>query len=353
MTGMSARAAATPPQRLGARGRRPFATGLALALLGALLGAPPASANDTTAALTTGGLVFETSGDIEMRSEDLSISEKQISVRYRFFNRASADRTVTVAFPMPEMEAREDNNVDIPDAEADNFLKFRTRVDGQEVRSELEQKAMLGGVDVTARLRALKLPLLPSSQRTAAALDALPRSAQDALLKDKLVRLDEFDRGKGMERHIAPEWSLRTTYHWQQTFPAGREIGVEHSYVPSVGSSVQTFLGASYATAQDMKDYQARFCTDKAFLSGVAKMTKSNGNIPPMESRIAYVLKTGANWAAPIGDFRLTVDKGETGALVSFCETNVTKTGPTTFEVRRTAFTPTRDLEILIVKRPQ
>jgi hypothetical protein len=38
--------------------------------------------------------------------------------------------------------------------------------------------------------------------------------------------------------------------------------------------------------------------------------------------------------------------------MVSFCESGVTKIGPTTFEVRRKNFTPTRDLDILIVELP-
>jgi hypothetical protein len=45
------------------------------------------------------------------------------------------------------------------------------------------------------------------------------------------------------------------------------------------------------------------------------------------------VLKTGANWAGPIGDFRLTLNKGDPKALISFCETGVVKTGPTTLEM--------------------
>ena len=47
------------------------------AVLGVLLLATgPVYANDSTAELATGGLVFTKTADIEMRSEDLSISEK-------------------------------------------------------------------------------------------------------------------------------------------------------------------------------------------------------------------------------------------------------------------------------------
>jgi hypothetical protein len=48
----------------------------------------PALANDTTAELATGGLIFVTNENIEMSAEDLFISAKQVRVRYRFVNKA-------------------------------------------------------------------------------------------------------------------------------------------------------------------------------------------------------------------------------------------------------------------------
>jgi hypothetical protein len=81
-----------------------------------------------------------------------------------------------------------------------------------------------------------------------------------------------------------------------------------------------------------------------------AAMKKLKTDYPPFtEQRIDYILTTGANWAGPIGDFHLTVDKGQTNAIISFCGDGVTKTGPTRFEVRRKNFTPTADLHILIL----
>ena len=62
------------------------------------------------------------------------------------------------------------------------------------------------------------------------------------------------------------------------------------------------------------------------------------------------MLVTGANWAAPIRDFQMTIDKGQPNALVSFCGTGVKKTGPTTFAVHYTNFTPTSDVAVLLLE---
>ena len=327
-----------------------YTTRLALAGIALSLLTASAFANDTTAALTAGGLVFGKTNDIEMRSEDLSISEKEVVVRYRFFNRASADQTVVVAFPMPDVDYSDANNISVPDDEADNFLGFRTSVDGVAVKADVEQKAIVAGKDVAARLKALNIPLMPRAKKTHAALDALPKDVQKKLEAEKIVRAEDFDQGKGMEHHIAPEWTLKQSYFWKQTFPAGREIAIKHRYKPSVGGTVQTSVLDKGADAATRREYQTRFCADADFIKSVSAMTRRNKGLPPPEWRLSYVLTTGANWAGPIGDYRLTVDKGRPDALVSFCETGVKKIGPTTFEVRRQNFIPPRDIDIMIVR---
>jgi len=333
--------------------RRPFAAVAAFALAAAA----PALANDSTAELTTGGLVLAKSADIEMRSEDLAVSTKAIVVRYRFFNHGATDVTTTVAFPMPDIVwDGPDTNIAMPSPDSANFLDFHTTVDGQPVAAQSEQKAFAGGVDVSRRLAALGVPLAPQREATGKALDGLKPADQQALVRDGIVVPDDYDVGKGWEHHFAPHWTLKSSFFWTQTFPAGREVAVEHRYAPSVGETVGTEVGWPAADAETTKRYATLYCVDADFVASARKAQKLDAKgdfaAPMFERRIAYVLTTGANWAGPIGDFHLTVDKGEPDSLVSFCADGVRKTGPTTFEVRHANFTPTRDLDVLILYRP-
>ena len=75
---------------------------------------------------------------------------------------------------------------------------------------------------------------------------------------------------------------------------------------------------------------------------------RQQGNYP-MEQRLRYILTTGGNWRAPIGRFRMVVDKGRADAIISFCADGVRRISPTQFEVRHTNWRPDRDLNILIV----
>lgn len=143
--------------------------GIALVLTALAISAlaSAAFANDSTAELTTGGLVLSKSADIEMRSEELAVSEKEISVRYRFFNHAANDQTVTVAFPMPDVTLDgADWNIAFPAPDSENFLDFHTVVDGREVEMQYEQKALLHGVDISSRLKAYGVPRRPARRST-------------------------------------------------------------------------------------------------------------------------------------------------------------------------------------------
>jgi len=152
----------------GARMKAQIASPVAVALTLIAVPVGPARANDSTAAnnstagLAAGGLVLTKSADIEMKSEDLYISEKLVRVRYSFVNTSPKDLTVTVAFPLPDIDANgHDDNMDVPVESATNFLGFTTMVDGKLVKMQVEQKALVDGVDCTAVLLKHHVPLAP------------------------------------------------------------------------------------------------------------------------------------------------------------------------------------------------
>lgn len=146
-----------------------------------------------------------------------------------------------------------------------------------------------------------------------------------------------------MEPEYYPLWKLETVYWWRTTFPAGQEVKVHHSYKPSVGGTVaMTFIQDGKPTLQ-LDEYRERYCLDDALLKTAIKLEKQqnyDAGFYYYEKWMSYILTTGANWAGPIGQFKLTVDKGSEKNYVSFCGQNVRKVGPTTFEMTATDFIP-------------
>jgi Domain of unknown function (DUF4424) len=325
----------------------------AAAALVSMLAAAPAFANDSTAELATGGLVFVKNPNVTMRSEDLFVSTAQIRVTYRFYNNSGQKVTDLVAFPMPDITFdNPDANIAIPTEDPVNFLGFTTTADGAPVTTQVEQKAFAHGVDQTALLKSLGIPLAPQSPATDKALDALPKDKWQQLISLGLAEIDEYGTipNQPMQQHLEPRWTLKTTYYWQQSFPPHQEVVIAHQYKPSVGSSAASLIGTSLA--KDDRGYATKYCIDASFVTAATRLqlaAKQNPNRYVTERRIDYILKTGANWDGPIAGFTLTVDKGSPANLVSFCGTGVRKVSPTRFQVHYADFTPTADLGVLIL----
>jgi hypothetical protein len=316
----------------------------------------PATANDTAAELATGGIVLTKNADIEMLSEHLHISSQQIRVRYRFYNTSPKEVTILVAFPMPDITVEDsDKNISIPTHHPQNLLGFSTFVKDKPITARVEQKVFARGVDRTADLRRLKIPLAPHLHATAEALNRLPQSAQDELVNLGLADVEKRDVGKDTETHLLPRWTLKTTYYWKETFPAHTEVTVLHRYKPSIGWSGQTLLGDPATTNEDwFSEYQRKYCIDRDLVASVERaqrMEKVMGGAPFSEERISYLLSTAANWSRPIQDFLLIIDKGDRSNLVSFCAQGTRKISPTQFEVHKTNFVPDSDLHVLILRR--
>ncbi|MBU6372502.1 MAG: DUF4424 family protein [Alphaproteobacteria bacterium] len=327
--------------------------GVVAVLACALALAPAARANDSSAELKAGGLVLAKTDAIVMASEDLFVSKDKIRVVYEFENVSGADVTTTVAFPLPDLPAGEEP-IDIPNVASDNFVNFATTVDGAPVALSVEQRAFIGDREITDLLKANKIPLSPRHPDVNAAVLSLPEATRAALAKDGVVERQDYDAGRGWEVGYTATWTLKTKFFRTQTFPAGRRVRVEHSYQPVAGYSVGALLALpkSAEWAKERAEMVRAYCVDATFERAITRKLRGRKDVLMPEVTVGYVLKTGANWAGPIRQFRLVVDKGAPENLVSFCATGVTKIGPTRYEVRKTNFTPTEDLNVLILQAP-
>ena len=292
-----------------------------------------ASANDTEAEIGIGGLTFTKSANVEILSEDLYVSREQIVVKYLFRNTSRQDVDSLVAFPLPEFKY----SGDIAERSGISDVEFTTQVDGEPVASKVEKKAYLFGTDVTSKLELSGIPLNPDE-----AVNALETISQET--KSKLKHFELLDDNG------SPTWTVKTTYYWQQLFPAGRQISIEHRYKPTVGGTVASAIGTP--RWQQVRSSYSKYCIDQAVLSVMqAARPEQSENSPFKETWVSYILTTGANWAAPIRNFHAVVDKGHTDDVVSFCADGVRQITPTEFEFSATNFIPKQDLNVLILTR--
>jgi hypothetical protein len=314
--------------------------------------ASPSLANDSSAELALGGLTFTKNADISIESEELTIALDRISVRYKFFNHSVKPVILTVAFPLPDINLADASNIAFPVGNPLNYVGFSTKVDGKRVSFATNQQAFLNDKNVTAKLIEMGIPMWPVGAQQLKINELSQETRNRAVAEGLLVESGTND--KGLPLYDAT-WTLKTSVVRHQTFPPGKPILVEHRYRSSVGMSFDSILRQSLrhkkGLESELQRYQTTFCVDDSFLKLVDGLENVDtaGKARIIERRISYVLKTGANWAGPIKDFHLIVDKGRPDRIVSFCGQGIKQISATRYELRANDFTPTQDLEVLIL----
>ena len=324
--------------------------------------ATPALANDGFGGLAATGLTFGQTEAVAMEEEDLTIGIDRIAVDYVFRNLTAADVTGEVIFPLPPIHVGYlmESSWNLPeDTGRDNLVGFKAVVDGKEVAVSVDRIAVLEpeweegrplsfqydtpGTDVTADLERLGIPVSLDMAKVVDALAALTPAQKTEAMDLGLAVIDET--------FTYAHWSVILRYHWTQTFPANAVVKVSHEYE---NRSAGGILSWSHPPEDYVLTLEKQYCIDdgtsRAMAKALARPPEADGQVYSvgMSWNIAYVLRTANSWAGPIKRFKLTLDKGAPGNIISLCAEGVRKTGPTTFVMEKTDFVPDRDLEILI-----
>lgn len=329
-----------------------------------------AQANDGFGGLTATGLTFGQTEAVAMEEEDLFLSMDQVRVRYVFRNLTAADVTGEVIFPLPpislaQMQMSEFNLP--PDRGAENLVNFTARVQGQPVAVAIDRIAVIEppwdetrpasaqydspGRDVTADLARFGLPLTTDSDLVVEHLARLSPEVQAQLAAAGLAEFWPASEGSDLPVDALPLWSVVLRYHWTQTFPAGAQLTVEHSYENHPPGGL--FGWQDPPTEDYLAPIAARYCIDAGTSRALARALRrqDEGGEPyamGISHDLSYVLRTANSWAGPIGRFRLTLDKGAPENVLSLCAEGVEKTGPTTFVIEKRNYSPEADLNVLI-----
>ncbi|HUO99371.1 MAG TPA: DUF4424 family protein [Rhizomicrobium sp.] len=319
-----------------------------LIALAALAAAGPAFADDSSAALSAGGVVFTANTPVKMAAEDLYVSPKAVRIRFEFVNPAKKDVDTIVAFPLPDIDTAEFYGSAVGTVTDDpaNFVGFKAVVDGKPVAFTVEQRAFVKKKDVTQIVLAAGAPLNPIAGEGYSKLAALPRDKQKALVAAGVAE------GEGGDDFV-PQWTVRTRFYWPQKFPAGKTVVIEHSYQPVTG---QFFFSTQYQKRTD-KYGDIDYCFDPGTWASLdartaqKKQPDSDAGTYMNAYETDYILKTANNWQGPIGRFHLSLDKLRPDNVLSLCwDGDLKKTGPTTFEFSAQNFAPRQDIHIIVLE---
>ena len=318
--------------------------GIALATMAVVMVA--AAADDSSAMLSAGSIVFTKSTPVSMAAEDLYISPNAVRIRFEFENPSAKDVDTIVAFPLPDLATWDfaESAVGTITEDPKNFVGFKAVIDGKPVAVNVEQRAFLKNKDVTPQLQAAGAIINPVADGGYEKLANLPRATKKALIAAGLA--------EGDSDAFYPRWTVKTRFYWNQKFPAKKTVVIEHSYQPVTG---QSFFTTEYHKRGEKNLFgNLDYCIDEKTWASLAARTGNNPN-PSDGTRLmntyetGYILSTAANWQGPIGKFHLTLDKLKPDNILSLCwDGELKKTGATTFEFSAQKYAPKRDIHLVV-----
>jgi hypothetical protein len=282
--------------------------------------------------------------------------------------------TLRVAFPMPEVPSDTPagmttksgaHNVAMRPPTHPDFLHFRVRTNGHEIRPEVEIKALLpDGRDIAPALQAIGGPMLLLQPGIFPSPEDKPL---DPSVRQKLQALGALEPLEGADGFRLP-WSVRITFYWMQTFAPGVTV-VEHSYRPVIGSRFIVIEDNGKIGGSAGEDPVRAFCIDAATAQSIRaaehrlKETRrpAGADAPLLTGyTLGYILQTARNWrGGVIGTFHLTLEGGSIivegntmgkVSVTSLCTgLPLRRTGPQRFEATVRDYAPKEDLRILYI----
>lgn len=308
-------------------------------------------ANDSSASIGVGGLEPKKNTVVQMESEVLKITPNRISIDYIFYNPSNKDETVTVAFPLPDIEAGQMEVLinalrSTGKKDPKNLVGFSVMVNDKTVPFNTEQKALLGSKDVTSVLQDSKLsifPWFPDPEPYAESLRKLTPEQKKNIVKAGLVapnslEEEKTDAGKGMEWDPRFLYIVKTQFYWQQTFPKKSRTKIHHEYIPMTGS----YYGPNFPNKKEELERidEEGFCGTKSDFLSQKSIPKESCK---SHNDIEYILTTATTWKGPIKKFTLELSDMK---FLFTCFEKIKRTGPSTWKFSAENYVPKSDLKI-------
>lgn len=305
-------------------------------------------ANDSMVRVGAGGITLIKSEHVRMLEEVLEISTKMVSVKYRFRNDSDKDIKAMVAFPVPLYGWT--SGLTMRDQNQKPVSTFEAFVDGRRVKTRTITRAMVRGVDVTRELHRAGLSDKQIQTFAGSHVSEDGERLIDDLTRRQRKTVEQFKEDK----KSGPSWTVASTIVWKQTFPAGKEVVVEHHYAPFVGMSYTLPYQKGrpypdslvYPTGAAVPEGTDEACLGTATRKSIDDRIEAlaTGGAPMVYVTlhdVEYMLGTGRNWKGAIGAFTLRVEKDSPDQIVSLCfPWELRKTGHTSYEFTQKDFVP-------------
>ena len=294
-------------------------------------GEPTASSRDAAA----GGLAFVPDPTIVIETQEIVLSTGEIKINYSLRNKGTAERTIMAVFPLPDLDTAQvsDQQLKVYTTQSANFIAAAITVDGAAAPVEVEQRALALGLDVTTLLATHQIPLMPFDKGSTNQLRRLPKVVRSDFLQRGILRVDD--------ERVEPNWTLKTTAYWRQSFPPKKPVSIALTYKPVTASALYQ------ATLIDT--FRTTHCLDSTLEAAITrKIAAQSGKV--IFNWLTYAPGLAASLSGAARQFKLRIEKSDIGTIVATCRQGFRPLGPTTLEWIAQDYSLEEDVHVLFIE---
>jgi len=270
---------------------------------------PMVPAGEEESSLAVGALQIGSAAGVVVAGIDINVASDSIVYSYLFKNTGSAERTVTAAVSMPELEASADGNDTwvLPSNNPENPVDLTITAADKPVTTKAQLNAYALGIDRVAEIEAEHLPLIPFGSEVDRALAGLSPEAAERLAALGLISATDPAKPRAP---LTAAWSLNVVRSWVQVLPPG-ETKIVVKFTP-----IRDQYRIEKGDDEDLDEMKDEACLKPQVLSVLQSRLKGNGAWKVTD--ISLAAHPPARWMRSPKP-ALSVQKPTPNAIVAFC----------------------------------
>lgn len=250
--------------------------------------------------------------DLVIEAVDVAIGMDRVTHGYRLRNKGAQELRLAASVQLPAFSASLDGSeaYRVATNKPENPIDLTITADGAPVSASAKVTVFALGVDRTADVRSLNLPLMPYGPEVEKAIAGLtPDQSAKAVALGLLSPPDPEQPG------VPPlaDWTLSVVYGWEQTVAPQKTTAIAVSFRPISGSFELT-----RETASVLDEIKDEACLPPPVIKALKSRVQGKNAAPMPVTELAIANESPARWT-PSPEASVAVAKPASDVTVAFC----------------------------------
>lgn len=263
-------------------------------------------------ALPAPALQIASHPDLVVEAIEIAIGIDRVTHTYRLRNKGSQELRLAASVQLPDFSASADGSeaYRVTTNNPNNPIGLAITVDGSPVTANVKASATALGIDRTAELKAMNVPLMPFGPEADKAIAGLSPEQNAKLVTLGLLSPPDPEQP---DAPIIADWTLSVTYGWEQSLAPQKTTVAAISFRPISGS-----FELNKETASVLDEVKDDACLSPALIKTLKSRVQGKNAATIAVTELAIANEAPVRWTS-VPETMVAVNKPAPEVTVAFC----------------------------------